>query len=120
LNGFPGIYSARFAKKSGGWNKAMQELYKRILEKRGNCFKASFYCVITLKWYDKWLKSFSGKITGHISWPPKGKNGFGYDPIFVPSGFKQTFAEMLHKEKILLDHRFIAFQKLAKAHLTGN
>ena len=42
------------------------------------------------------------------------------DPIFVPSGFKQTFAEMLHKEKILLDHRFIAFQKLAKAHLTGN
>ena len=120
LNGFPGIYSARFARENGGWDKAMKELHKRILKKNSNCFKASFYCVITLKWYNKWLKSFSGKIKGHITWPPRGENGFGYDPFFIPSGFKQTFAEMLHKEKILLDHRYIAFKNLAKLHLADN
>ena len=47
----------------------MQELYKKILEKKQNNFEASFYCVITLKWYDQWLKNFSGKITGEVVWP---------------------------------------------------
>ena len=120
LDGFPGIYSARFAKKSGGWKKAMQELYKKILEKKQNNFEASFYCVITLKWYDQWLKTFSGKITGEVVWPPRGQKGFGYDPFFVPSNFKQTFGEMVHKKKIRLDHRYIAFKKLAKLYLTDN
>ena len=58
LDGFPGIYSARFAKKNGGWYEAMNKLYKLILQKKVKNFNASFYCVITLKWYDKWIKSF--------------------------------------------------------------
>ncbi len=120
LGGFPGIFSARFAENSGGWNKAMSELYKKILEKKQNNFQASFFCVITLKWYDQWIKTFSGKINGTVIWPPRGKNGFGYDPFFVPSGFNQTFGEMLHSEKIRLDHRYYAFKKLSKLHLIDN
>ena len=120
LGGFPGIYSARFAKKNGGWKEAMQKLYKNILEKKQNNFNASFYCVISLKWYDQWLKTFSGKISGEITWPPRGSNGFGYDPFFIPSGFKHTFGQMCHSKKIRLDHRYIAFKKLAKLYLTDN
>ena len=99
---------------------AMQKLFKKVLEKKQNNFKASFHCVLTLKWYDIWLKTFSGKISGEIIWPPKGKNGFGYDPFFVPSNFTETFGEMIHTKKILLDHRYIAFKKLAKSHLIGS
>ncbi len=120
LDGYPGIYSARFAKKNGGWNKAMNKLYKKILGKKQKNFQASFYCVITLKWYGQWLKTFSGEISGRIVWPPRGNNGFGYDPFFVPSDFKETFGEMIHKKKIKLDHRYIAFKKLAKLHLIDN
>lgn len=120
LDGFPGIYSARFAKRAGGWLKAMESLYKKILETKQDNFKAYFCCVITLKWHDQWLKTFSGKVVGRISWPPKGKNGFGYDPFFIPSGFKYTFGEMIHKKKIQIDHRKVAFDKLAKLYLTDN
>ena len=120
LDGFPGIYSARFAKKNGGWYEAMNKLYKLILQKKVKNFNASFYCVITLKWYDKWIKTFSGRINGHITWPPRGSNGFGYDPFFIPAGFNQTFGEMIHKEKIKLDHRYVAFKKLSKLYLIDN
>jgi XTP/dITP diphosphohydrolase len=53
-------------------------------------------------------------------WPPRGENGFGYDPFFIPWNSKKTFGEMLHKKKILLDHRFEAFKKMAKFHLTDS
>ena len=75
----------------------MQELYKKILEKNKRILKHHF-TVTTLKWYDQWLKTFSGKITGEVVWPPRGQKGFGYDPFFVPSNFKQTFGEMVHKK----------------------
>ena len=113
----PGIFSARYASKKGGWQNAMKALYGEVLKKNTDNYNARFECVISLKWFDKWIKTFYGSVKGKIVWPPRGNNGFGYDPFFIPSGYKNTFGEMIHSDKILLDHRYAAFKKLAKAHL---
>ncbi len=120
LNEEPGIYSARFAKKSGGWANAMKTLYKNVAETDQKCFAATFHCSLALKLRTGEVYTFSGNIEGRITWPPRGENGFGYDPFFIPKNSKQTFAEMSHKKKILADHRFKAFKKMAKSHLIGN
>tara|TARA_B100000035_G_C21012446_1_gene560275 strand:+ start:278 stop:883 length:606 start_codon:yes stop_codon:yes gene_type:complete len=120
LNYKPGIFSARYASKKGGWQNAMKALYKEVLEKNTDNFNAKFECVISLKWYDQWIKTFYGSVKGKIVWPMKGNNGFGYDPFFIPSGHKNTFGEMIHSDKIMIDHRYVAFKKLAKAHLICN
>ncbi len=118
LNNNPGIYSARYAKKNGGWFQAMEKLYFEA--KKKDCFAASFHCVLALKSESSEISIFKGEVRGEIVWPPRGKNGFGYDPFFIPSRSKKTFGEMLHMKKILLDHRFVAFKKMAKSHLTDN
>ncbi len=120
LNEDPGIYSARFAKMSGGWANAMKTLYKNVAETKRPCFAATFHCTLALKLKTGAVFTFSGHIDGKITWPPRGGNGFGYDPFFVPKNSQQTFAEMSHKKKILADHRFMAFKKMAKSHLIGN
>ena len=120
LNNKPGILSARYASKKGGWKIAMKALYEEVLDKKTDNFNAKFECVISLKWYDKWIKTFYGSVKGKIVWPPRGNNGFGYDPFFIPSGYKNTFGEMIHSDKIMLDHRYVAFKKLSKAHLIYN
>ena len=119
LNEEPGIYSARFAKKLGGWTNAMKTLYKNVTETDQKCFAATFHCALALKLKTGEVFTFSGNINGRITWPPRGANGFGYDPFFIPKNSKQTFGEMNHKKKILADHRFMAFKKMAKSHLTG-
>ena len=118
LNHAPGIYSARYAKKQGGWSKAMEKLYYEA--KKKNAFTATFHCVLALKLESSEISIFKGEVKGKIVWPPRGKNGFGYDPFFIPSNFKKTFGEMPHMEKILLDHRFKAFKKMARFHLTDS
>ena len=118
LNNNPGIFSARYAKKHGGWLQAMEKLYFEA--KKKDCFAASFHCVLALKAENSEISIFKGEVRGKIVWPPRGKNGFGYDPFFTPSNSKKTFGEMLHMKKILLDHRFEAFKKMAKFHLTDN
>ena len=117
LNNKPGIFSARYASKKGGWQNAMKALYEEVLNKNTNNFNAAFECVISLRWYDEWIKTFYGSVKGKIVWPASGSNGFGYDPFFIPSGYKKTFGEMNHSDKIMIDHRYMAFKKLAKAHL---
>ena len=118
LNHAPGIYSARYAKKQGGWSKAMKKLYYDA--KKKNCFAATFHCVLALKLESSEISTFKGEVKGKIVWPPRGKNGFGYDPFFIPSNFKKTFGEMPHMKKILLDHRFDAFKKMARFHLADS
>ena len=120
LKNKPGIFSARYASEKGGWQNAMKALYKDVLDKKTDNLNAKFECVISLKWYDKWIKTFYGSVKGKIVWPPRGDYGFGYDPFFIPSGYKNTFGEMIHSNKIMLDHRYVAFKKLAKAHLIYN
>ena len=116
LGNKPGIFSARFAKECGGWFEAMKMLYNN-LKKKNNSREATFHCVLALKFNDNHILTFSGSVEGQIVWPPRGKNGFGYDPFFVPCDSTQTFAEMNHEDKILIDHRYKAFKKMAKLYL---
>ncbi|NQW06891.1 MAG: RdgB/HAM1 family non-canonical purine NTP pyrophosphatase [Candidatus Pelagibacter sp.] len=118
LNGEPGIYSARWAGKKGDFKKAMNRVFKELDKKDKNWkqkkIKARFVCALTVYNSNKKLISSVGKIEGSISPIMKGKNGFGYDPIFIPKGKKITFGEMKASEKYKIDHRFKAFKKIKK------
>ena len=112
LNNKPGIYSARLAKKKGGFFKAMEHILKKMEKKKNR--NATFVCNLSFKDYGKKIISIEGKLKGKISYKILGKKGFGYDPIFIPSKKKITFGQMSKLAKIKMDHRFIAFQKLKK------
>ncbi len=112
LKNKPGIYSARLAKEKGSFSKAMKFILQKMKRKKNR--SAYFLCCLTFKHPKKKAISVTGKIKGNISKKILGKNGFGYDPIFIPSKYKITFGQMKKKKKINIDHRFIAFQKLKK------
>ena len=112
LNNKPGIYSSRLAKKKGGFLNAMKYLLK-ILENKKNR-SAYFVCSLSYKESLNKIITVEGKIKGKISKKLLGKNGFGYDPIFIPNSKKITFGQMAKRKKILMDHRYIAFKKLKK------
>ena len=117
LNNDPGIYSARWAGKGKNFDLAAKKIEKKLFEKYGNkqkLFKAFFCCALTIALPDGTIKSFEGKVFGTLQFPPKGDNGFGYDPIFVPKNKKETFGEMKSSEKYKIDHRFEAFKKIKK------
>jgi len=114
----PGIYSARWGGKKNDFDKAMLRVYKELGKKDKNWklkkISARFVCALAIYWPTR-KKIFSeGKISGRISNKKKGKNGFGYDPIFIPNGYKKTFGEMRKKYKYKIDHRTKAFMKLKK------
>ena len=114
----PGIYSARWGGKKGDFKKAMNRVFKELDKKDKNWkqkkITARFVCALTVYDSNKKLISSIGKIEGSISSVMKGKNGFGYDPIFIPKGKKITFGEMKSSEKYKIDHRFKAFKKIKK------
>ncbi len=110
LNGDPGIYSSRWADELGGFNNAMFKILDKIKKKNKNN-DAQFVSSLTIQWPDGKKITETGIIEGKIS-DMKGKNGFGYDPIFMPSGYSKTFAEMDYNEKLRIDHRQIAYNKL--------
>jgi XTP/dITP diphosphohydrolase len=114
----PGIYSARWGGKKGDFKKAINRVYKELSKKNKNWklkkVKARFICALSICYLDKKIASVLGKVEGYISVKPKGKNGFGYDPIFIPKNKKKTFSEMSSEQKYKIDHRFIAFKKIKK------
>ena len=112
LNNKPGIYSARLAKKQGGFLQAMKFILKKMENKKNR--KATFICSLAYKDKEKKIISVEGKLKGTISKKILGKNGFGYDSIFIPLRKKITFGQMSKLKKIRMDHRFIAFKKLKK------
>ena len=115
LNNDPGIYSARWAGKGKNFDLASKKIEKKLFEKYRNkqkLFKAFFCCALTIALPDGTIKSFEGKVFGTLQFPPKGKNGFGYDPIFIPKGYKKTFGEMKYAFKERISHRQKAFKKL--------
>ena len=118
LRGKPGIYSARWGGKDIDFNKAIKRVFKELdnLDKNWKIkrIKAKFVCALTIYWPNKKSICSIGKIDGFIESQPKGKNGFGYDPIFKPKSKKVTFGEMSSLEKYKIDHRFIAFKKIKK------
>ena len=114
----PGIYSARWGGKKGDFKKAINKVYKELSKKDKNWkfkkVKARFICALSICYLDKKIASVMGKVEGYISDKPKGKNGFGYDPIFIPKNKRKTFGEMNSLQKYKIDHRFVAFQKIKK------
>jgi len=112
LNQQPGIYSARLAKKQGSFFKAMKYILNKMKNKKNR--SATFVCSLSFKLPKKKPINAIGKIKGSISYNILGKNGFGYDPIFIPDNYDKTFGEMLKSKKIKIDHRFIAFKNLKK------
>ena len=118
LNKDPGIYSARWGGKNGDFKKAIKRVYKELSKKDKNWqkkkIKARFVCALSICFLDKKIVSVQGKVEGFISNEPRGKNGFGYDPIFIPKNKKKTFGEMRLLQKYKIDHRSIAFKKIKR------
>ena len=114
----PGIYSARWGGKHGDFTKAIARVYKQLNKKDRNWknkkIKARFICALSISYINKKIACVLGKVEGHISDEPKGKNGFGYDPIFVPLKKRKTFGEMKLSKKYKMDHRYQAFKKIKK------
>ena len=114
LGGAPGIYSARWAGKSKDFNKAMHRVADALLMSGQYDKKAYFHCALCLSWPDGESESVEGILPGQIVWPARGNKGFGYDPIFMPDGYIETFGEMDPEKKHSISHRSIAYKKLLK------
>ena len=114
----PGIYSARWGGKRGDFDKAINRVYRELKKKdkkwRQKKIKARFICALSISYLDKKISSVLGKVEGYISNEPRGSNGFGYDPIFIPKNKNKTFGEMSSLQKYKMDHRFDAFKKIKK------
>ena len=113
----PGIYSSRWSGKKNNFDLAIKKIFDKMNNvKRDwqNDSTARFICCLTLFWPDGKNFSSTGIVKGKISSTKKGKNGFGYDPIFIPDGYKNTFGEMKPKLKMSIDHRFKAYLKIKK------
>lgn len=113
LAGAPGIYSARWAGPNKDFAYAMAKVHTAMGEEQDRT--ARFVCALALAWPDGHCETFEGKVEGDIVWPPRGPNGFGYDPIFLPKGGRLTFGEMEAAAKHAISHRANAFAKLVAA-----
>jgi XTP/dITP diphosphohydrolase len=118
LDKAPGIYSARWGGKNGDFKIAIRKVYRELFKKNKDWkkkkIKARFVCALSICFLSKKIVSVIGKVEGSISSEPIGKNGFGYDPIFIPNNKKKTFGEMKPSQKYKIDHRSIAFKKIKK------
>jgi XTP/dITP diphosphohydrolase len=123
LDGAPGIYSARWAGPGKDFALAMKKLNERIAAVNGWTTaagpRANFTSVLCLAWPDGETRTFEGKVYGHLVWPPRGGNGFGYDPVFVADGNTETFGEMQPEQKYAISHRTRAFAEFKSAMLDG-
>ncbi|MDC0342822.1 RdgB/HAM1 family non-canonical purine NTP pyrophosphatase [Alphaproteobacteria bacterium] len=110
LKNNPGVKSKRFLEKFSNNKKAFEYIISNVVKKRND--KAYFITAISLTLKENHHITFLGKINGTVSLKPKGMNGFGYDPIFIPENNIKTFAEMSLEEKNVISHRKIAMTKL--------
>jgi XTP/dITP diphosphohydrolase len=127
LDGEPGIYSARWAGADRNFRRAMQTIEDKLRERGAitpDRRKAHFVSALCVAWPDDHVEEFEARVDGTLVWPPRGDQGFGYDPMFLPDGYTRTFGEMSSEEKHSLpprgkglSHRARAFLKLAEACL---
>ena len=123
LGGAPGVYTADWAERQsyeGGpgrdWYMAMGKVEGKLAELGPHTDRSAYFIsTLALAWPDGTQAVFEGRAPGSLSWPPRGTMGFGYDPVFVPEGRTQTFAELEQAEKMALNHRTYAFAKLVAA-----
>jgi XTP/dITP diphosphohydrolase len=130
LGGAPGLHSARWAEAAPNGPRDFSKAIAKVEAALSGAgakppFHAHFVSVIALAWPDGRIESFEGKVFGTLVFPPRGKLGFGYDPIFLPDGLTRTFGEMMTAEKqaipadgsLALSHRARAFQAFVRAIL---
>lgn len=130
LGGAPGVHSARWAGPSRDFAQAMQRIENELRARHASAprdRRAQFVCALCLAWPDGYREEFEGKVDGTLVWPPRGSAGFGYDPMFLPTGLDRTFGEMTSEEKhglpprcLGLSHRASAFLELAAACLEAS
>lgn len=113
LGGDPGIYSARWAGPSKDFHAAMALVNDKVGTDPNR--RARFVCALALAWPDGRCETFEGVVEGELVWPPRGGQGFGYDPMFQPLGHAETFGEMDPDAKHAISHRADAFRKLVAA-----
>ncbi len=122
LGGEPGVYTANWAETEDSgprdWMTAMQKVEDRLQALGQNVSRrAHFVCTLALVWPDGSDALFEGRVDGTLVWPPRGERGFGYDPVFVPDSYNETFGEMDPDAKHAISHRADAFKKLVAATL---
>jgi len=114
----PGIFSARWGGKHADFNKAIKKVYRELYKKdkcwKSKKIKARFVCALSISYLSKRIVCVVGKVEGRISNEKKGKNGFGYDPIFIPQNKRKTFGQIKSSLKYKMDHRYQAFKKIKK------
>ena len=113
LDGAPGIYSARWAGPDKDFAAAMQRVERDIAGQDDR--SARFICALSLCWPDGHCETVEGRVDGTLVWPPRGNRGFGYDPVFLPTGGTETFGEMDPDAKHAISHRADAFRQLIAA-----
>jgi len=116
LDGAPGIHSARWAGPGRDFAVAMARVERELGPSRDTT--AKFVCVLALAAPSGETQIFEGEVRGHLVFPPRGRNGFGYDPIFVADGMSETFGEIAPALKHSISHRARAFEKFARAALS--
>ncbi len=115
LDGAPGVFTADWAetKKGRDFDYAMKKVWDALEAKRASIpRKAQFCCTLVMVWPDKHEEIFEGFAEGTLTWPGRGSNGHGFDPIFIPKDHEITYAEMDRWEKNSISHRAIAFEKM--------
>jgi XTP/dITP diphosphohydrolase len=120
LDGAPGVHTADWAGPKRDFTIAMQRVREEMSVRhawKGEPSRANFISVLCLAWPDGQTQLFEGKVYGHVVWPPRGDNGFGYDPIFVADGETLTFGEMEPKKKYAISHRTRSFEHFKRACL---
>jgi len=115
LGGKPGIHSARWGGAARDFGLAMQRVRQELVAAGAQDLSANFTCALALALPNGKAELFEGRVFGTLTWPPRGARGFGYDPIFVPEGYKETFGEMEPSLKDSISHRARAFEKLMLA-----
>jgi XTP/dITP diphosphohydrolase len=110
LDGAPGIFSARWAGPARDFTIAMAKIEAELAGKTDR--SAQFVCALALVWPDGHAETVEGRVAGQLVWPPRGQNGFGYDPMFQPNGYALTFGEMAPCDKDRISHRADAFRQL--------
>ena len=127
LGGRPGVYTADWAErqwfegpKGRDWYMAMGNVEGLLAEQGSGVDRAGWFaCVLAIAWPDGASAVYEGRVDGQLTWPPRGTLGFGYDPVFVPLGGTQTFAEIHPEEKHRISHRADAFAKLVADQFGG-
>lgn len=115
LDGAPGVHTADWAETGNGrdFEMAMTRVWTMLKERKAPApHTARFCCTLCLAWPDGHDEVFAGKVDGQVVWPMRGTRGFGFDPVFMPDGESETFAEMDPKRKHAMSHRADAFAKL--------